>query len=64
MNSTSDEILAILNERILEAARDNHQIFCKTAFSIAKELDVPIIEVGKAADRLEVKIRKCQLGCF
>ena len=37
---------------------------CPVAFKIAKELKVSLLDVGKAADRLSIKISGCQLGCF
>jgi len=39
-------------------------ISCAAALKLAKELGVPGAEVGKIANRLGVKIRSCQLGCF
>ena len=37
---------------------------CADAFRIARELKVPPAEVGRAADRLGVRISRCQLGLF
>ena len=37
---------------------------CAVAFKIAKELKVSPREVGKAANKLAIKISNCQLGCF
>jgi hypothetical protein len=40
------------------------QLPCAVAFAIAKELNVPIAQVGRAANELGIKIVDCQLGCF
>ncbi len=53
----------LLEKRILEVAEDN-KINCEKAFAISQELDIPTEEVRMAADRLNVKISNCQLGCF
>lgn len=52
-----------LADKLLKASREN-RISCAGAFAIAKSLGIPTAEVGKAANRLKIKISKCQLGCF
>jgi len=37
---------------------------CSVAFSIAKKLKVSPREVGDTANRINIKIKSCQLGCF
>jgi len=37
---------------------------CATAFQIAIEFKIAPREVGEACNRLGIKIRSCQLGCF
>ncbi len=37
---------------------------CAVAFKIAKELKVSPQKVGETADKLGIRIAKCQLGCF
>lgn len=37
---------------------------CALALKIAGELKVSPQEVGKVANKLSIKISKCQLGCF
>ena len=39
-------------------------IACGTALALAKKLEMPTIVTGKLLNCLEVKIRKCSLGCF
>jgi hypothetical protein len=52
-----------LKDRLLKTSEDN-RILCSSALSIAKSLGIPPGEVGKAANKLNIKISKCQLGCF
>ena len=42
----------------------NNKLPCAAAFQIAKEMNVSPHEVGEAANRLKIKIGRCQLGCF
>lgn len=37
---------------------------CAAAFSIADTLDVPALDVGRAADLMDVRLTRCQLGFF
>ena len=56
-----------MDERILKAVKErekNKEIACAVAHSIAKELNVSPLEVGKVLDELKIKIVKCQLGLF
>ena len=39
-------------------------ITCEMARAIAKKLEIPLCQMGKMLDHLDVKIRKCSLGCF
>ena len=54
---------ADVENRLQKASREN-RIHCSSALAIAKALGIPPGEVGKAANRLKIKISKCQLGCF
>jgi hypothetical protein len=52
---------------LVEAIRANlrdRMLPCAVAFKIAGEHQVPPLEVGKAADALEIPLAKCQLGLF
>ena len=52
-----------LEERLSNAAKDD-RILCSVALAIAKSLDISPKEVGRTANQLDIKISKCQLGCF
>jgi hypothetical protein len=55
------------NELIAKAIREKspgRELACGVAEEISKELKVNMSEVGIAADLLEMKIKKCQLGLF
>ncbi len=52
-----------LDEKI-KAALVEGKLPCPVAFKIAKEMKVGPKEVGEACNRLKIKIRSCQLGCF
>jgi len=55
-------------ERILEeelkASLVNGRLPCAVAFKISRKLKVSPRKVGDMANKLNVKISKCQLGCF
>jgi hypothetical protein len=48
----------------IEAALEEGLLPCARAWGIAKRLGIERIEVGRAADRMNVQISRCQLGCF
>jgi len=52
-----------LEKKIKDSLVDG-KLPCPVAFKIAKELKVSPKAVGDAANKLGVKIRSCQLGCF
>jgi hypothetical protein len=39
-------------------------IKCETARALAKKSAIPVRQMGKLLDYLDVKIRRCSLGCF
>jgi LAO/AO transport system kinase len=57
------ELIARIEEGLRAAAREN-KIPCAGAYAIAEALHVPKSEVGRIADKLQIRISKCQLGCF
>ncbi|MDN5326163.1 MAG: hypothetical protein PWP41_859 [Moorella sp. (in: firmicutes)] len=46
------------------AATHGGKLPCAVAQEVARRLQVPMREVGQAADDLQIKITQCQLGCF
>ncbi len=52
-----------LEEKIVSSLVDG-KLSCAVAFKIARELKVSIRKVGETADKLGIRIAKCQLGCF
>lgn len=61
--SLSAEQQGELEKRLRQTARDN-RLPCAAALALAKALNIPTVEVGKAANKLNIKICNCQLGCF
>ena len=39
-------------------------ITCETARSLAKKINISLNQMGKLLNNLDVKIRRCSLGCF
>ncbi len=51
-------------EEEMRASLVNGKLPCAVAFRIAKKLKVSPRQVGDRANRLNIKISGCQLGCF
>ncbi len=51
-------------ESILTKLAKEHKLTCGQARQAAAALGVEPLIVGKAANRLGIKITDCQLGCF
>ena len=51
-------------EMEIQASLVGGKLPCAVAFKIAKKLKVSPRKVGDAANRLNIKIMGCQLGCF
>jgi hypothetical protein len=51
-------------EQAIRNALVEGQLPCAAAFVIAKSLGVEPLQVGHAADRMGVRLSKCQLGLF
>ena len=45
-------------------AGDEKRLSCTEVFTIARDLEMPLDEVGKTCTELGIKIVACQLGCF
>jgi hypothetical protein len=51
-------------EEEMRASLVNGKLPCAVAFKVARKLKVSPRQVGDAANRLNIKISSCQLGCF
>jgi len=55
---------------VLESASGGQEIdgrkklACAEAFELAQEFGVEVIEIGRICNQHNIRIRKCQLGCF
>ena len=57
----------LLDEKLdmeIQASLVSGRLPCAVAFKIAKKLKVSPRQVGDTANRLNIKIMSCQLGCF
>lgn len=53
----------MIKDEVLKVA-ENKKLPCMKALALAKRLKVKPIELGKAVNKLGIKITDCQLGCF
>jgi LAO/AO transport system kinase len=51
-------------EKLVHKAAKENRILCSGAQAIAQSLGIPSQKVGRIANELNIKISKCQLGCF
>lgn len=51
-------------EEELQASLVNGKLPCSEAFRIARKFKVAPRQVGDVANKLNIKISSCQLGCF
>ncbi|HWJ02283.1 MAG TPA: hypothetical protein VNU93_01310 [Verrucomicrobiae bacterium] len=54
-------------EKVLEAVKNaatEGRITCSEAHALAEKVGVELLLIGQAADELNIRIKKCQLGCF
>ncbi len=63
MHSSNKDMNRTLEEEVKASLVDG-KLPCAVAFKIARKLEVPPKQVGEAANRLNIKIASCQLGCF
>ena len=47
-----------------QSSEDKKRLTCAEAFELAQKYDVEIIEIGRICNKHNIKICKCQLGCF
>ena len=58
-----EDVNNILEEE-LKASLVDGKLHCAAALGIARKLKLNPKKVGDAANRLNIKIASCQLGCF
>jgi LAO/AO transport system kinase len=44
--------------------RGKLRLACADAFEVAERFKVPASRIGRICNRLDIRICKCQLGCF
>lgn len=54
---------ATITEAIRKAAVNN-RLSCEQAHEMARELNVPLREIGALCNEMKIKISACRLGCF
>jgi len=53
-----------LLEQALKSRAEDDRISCETALATAAEFGVSPSVVGQVLNRLDIRIARCQLGCF
>lgn len=43
---------------------DNMSLTCASAFKLAQEFEAQLAQIGRICNKHNIKICKCQLGCF
>ncbi len=62
MGKTEDLINAVV-ERVQESD-GKKKLACAEALELAKELEAKPVEIGRICNQHNIRICKCQLGCF
>jgi len=55
-----EELIQKINSKLTA----DKKILCRDAMEIARELDISPAIVGRELDKMKIKIKGCQLGCF
>ncbi|MCK5038040.1 MAG: hypothetical protein KAS16_02970 [Thermoplasmata archaeon] len=53
----------LIKEKLAEASH-NDEITCAECFAVAEELGIPVDGFAQILTKMDIKIIKCQLGCF
>jgi hypothetical protein len=51
-------------DKKIKASLVDGKLPCAAAFQIAQQSNVTTKDIGEACNRLKIKVRSCQLGCF
>lgn len=62
MGKEEDLIKAVL-ERVQDSD-GRKKLTCAEAFQLAQELGVEVAEIGRICNQQNIRVCKCQLGCF
>ncbi|MCH7557777.1 MAG: hypothetical protein IIB56_10015 [Planctomycetes bacterium] len=62
MSKQEDLINAVIARA--QESEPKKKLACTQAFELAEEFDAAIIEIGRICNQHNIKICKCQLGCF
>ena len=57
------KLLSSVEEHTFET-EDRRKLACSDAFKIAGELNVELIDIARVCNENNIRISKCQLGCF
>ena len=55
---------AVIQSSLRQKKGDKNMLSCADAFELAKKFNTEIIEIGRICNELNIRICKCQLGCF
>lgn len=61
-NQLLDAVLASADKA--QDGNGKRTLTCAAAFKLAREFEAQIAEIGRICNQHNVKICKCQLGCF
>ena len=65
MDKKEQLVDAVLKSAKCERESDDlKQLTCTEAFELAKKYEAEIIEIGRICNQNNIRICKCQLGCF
>ncbi|MBN2137133.1 MAG: hypothetical protein JW720_04955 [Sedimentisphaerales bacterium] len=59
----NENVMAAVLNRAQES-EGKKRLNCAEAFKLAAELNVGVAEIGRICNQCDVRICKCQLGCF
>jgi hypothetical protein len=51
-------------EEAIRSSLEDGRLPCTKAFLLAQDFKLPRRKVGETCNRLQIKISRCQLGCF
>ncbi len=51
-------------ERAIRAATENGKAPCRTLLELARRTGVSPGDVGRLCDEMDIRVGRCQLGCF